>query len=349
MSDNSPESSDTSQMSLQAQQAAQQAAAAAQHAAHQAHQDAIQAALAAQTAAANQQNVALQAANSSSARPILGKLLNKPTEYDGKDRIACNTFIAQLKLYMLGNPESFPNDESKVLFAATYLRGRAFSWLEPRMLKGQDPMLFDFELFCRELQRNLGDPDQAATMARRLKALRQTTSATAYRSEFDSITQYLDWDESALKSYFYDGLASGVKDAIALIPDPPTGYKDYQDLACKIDTRLYERKQETRGSFQARPTPVASPPRFKSNNSPPRRPMPQSRPVFQGQPMDLDASRSKRKFKPLTPQERTRRISMNLCLYCGGAGHRAGECPQKSHKPARIHATLTAPPAVSKN
>lgn len=32
-----------------------------------------------------------------------------------------------------------------------------------------------------------------------------STSAAAYRSDLDSITQYLTWDEQALKSYYYDG------------------------------------------------------------------------------------------------------------------------------------------------
>lgn len=326
-------------------QQATEAAQAAQHAAAQAHLEASQAHAAAQGAAAVQQGVAVQAGNAAHGRSFLGKLLNKPTEYDGRDRFACNTFLAQVKLYMSGNEESFPTEETKVLFAATYLRGKAFGWLEPRLVKQTDPILHNFELFCSELQRNLGDPDQEATMVRKLKSIRQTTSAATYRSEFDSITQYLAWDKHALKSYYYDGLRADVKDAISLIPDPPTDFKDYQDLTIKIDTRLYERRLEGKAGIVVRtgPSLQKAKPSRPSYRPPPPRPSP--RPNYNpGAPMDLDAS-GKGGFKPLTPSEREHRISNNLCLYCGQSGHRAFDCPLKRTKKPfkRIHAVLTGP------
>lgn len=317
------------------QVAAQQALAAAQDAAHQAHNDALAAAMAAQDAANIQHNVAVQAATGPTHHRVLGKLLNKPEPYDGKERMQCTTFIAQVKLYMSGNSESFPNEEAKVLFAATFLRGKAFAWFEPRMVRNVDPMLRDFDLFCSELLRNLGDPDRENTMARKLKTLRQTASASAYRTEFDNITQYLPWDDAALKSYFYDGLRSDVKDALSYIPNPPVEYREFQDLVIQIDNRLFERKQEARGNTPARPATTSS--KFKPTYRPAYRASASSGPT----PMDLDATRNKR-FKPLTPQERTRRITENLCLYCGNAGHRAGECPAK-RKPSRLSATLVAP------
>lgn len=286
-----------------------EAAAAAQNAAFQAHQESASAELAARAAAAHQQSMAVQAGNTGGRPSILGKLLNKPTPYDGTDKYACNTFIAQVQLYMSGNEESFPTEETKVLFAATYLRGKAFAWLEPRLVKQTDPLLHNFQLFCTELQRNLGDPDQENTMVRKLKTIKQTTSAATYRSEFDSITQYLTWDEAALKSYYYDGLRPDVKDALSYIPEPPTNFHDYQDLTIRIDTRLYERRQESRPNF-ARHMP---PPRHKVPPAPrpAYRSLPPPRPVASGVPMDLDATRNNR-FKPLTPAERTRRMENNL-------------------------------------
>ena len=63
--------------------------------------------------------------------------------------------------------------------------------------------------------------------------------------------------------------------------------------------------------------------------------------------MDLDATRSNKRFKPLTPEERKRRYDNNLCLYCGKAGHRAGDCPEKrktgGYSKGRINATLVGP------
>lgn len=306
------------------------------------------------TAAAS---IAAQAAASTVASALpnaFGKTLNKPSEYDGKDRNACTTFVSQVRMYINGNPGLFLTDAAMVLFAATYLKGKAFAWMEPRIIKNVDPMLSNFDLFCQELLRNLGDPDREKTMSKRLRSLKQTTSAAAYRTEFDNIAQYLTWDDGALKEYFYEGLKEAVKDSLVLVPQEPDDFKLYQDLCIKLDNRIYERKQEHRGPRQTtsanphkadhkRPNPVFRRPPVTVNNY-------SSGPTA----MDLDASRN-RKFKPLTPQERQHRMQNNLCLYCGKAGHRAGDCPAKQNRPVpnRLQATLVGPmdkaPAKSEN
>ena len=47
--------------------------------------------------------------------------LNKPPEFDGRDKKAANTFLTHLQLHFLATPHLFPNDRSKILFASTYL------------------------------------------------------------------------------------------------------------------------------------------------------------------------------------------------------------------------------------
>jgi len=47
-------------------------------------------------------------------------------------------------------------------------------------------------------------------------------------------------------------------------------------------------------------------------------------------PMDLSASRKK-----LSEQERAARLREGRCLYCGGLGHMAAQCPNKSRNPFR--------------
>ena len=54
--------------------------------------------------------------------------------------------------------------------------------------------------------------------------------------------------------------------------------------------------------------------------------------------MDLSANRRK-----LTPEERNRRITEGLCLYCGGAGHIAGVCPNKGMQRLQASEGLLTP------
>ena len=262
--------------------------------------------------------------------PRLGKLLNKPAEYHGDDRNKCNTFVAQIRLYIGGNPEVFPNEASKVLFAATYLRGRAFNWFEPYLARGDDPILANFNLFVETLLTAFGDPELQKTMMRKLKALRQTGSAADYRTAFEGYVQYLNLGENALKEYFYDGLKDNIKDVIADIPAEfePTGFDAFKAWCVRIDSRQHDRKMENKGGarifarakegLSRNAVAIRAPPRstFTVRNDGP-------------QPMELDAGLSRR-FKPLTPAEKKRRFENNLCLYCGKDGHRAGDCPMKT-------------------
>jgi hypothetical protein len=62
--------------------------------------------------------------------------------------------------------------------------------------------------------------------------------------------------------------------------------------------------------------------------------------------MDLSANRRR-----ITPEERARRMAEGRCLYCGGLGHMARDCPTKPQvpRPLRANETTTspAPPPVT--
>ena len=210
-------------------------------------------------------NIPPPIANNAAAIPAyvpytrLGRLLNKPAEYDGKDRAKCNTFVAQIKLFISGNSECFVTVESKLLFAATYLRDRAFTWFQPYMIRANDPILSDFESFCSALLSAFGDPELKKTMMRKIKSLKQTTSASDYRTAFENYAQYLSLGEVALKEYFYDGLKDSIKDTIAdiLSEFEPTDFDEFKAWCVRIDSRQHDRKidgkGETRPTFKIRP------------------------------------------------------------------------------------------------
>lgn len=266
----------------------------------------------------------------------LSRHLNKPPEFDGKDKNFCNTFLSHLRLYISGNPALFPDEHSKVIFAASYLRGSAFTWFEPHLQRDNDPLLHSFKDFTTELQRNLGDPDQERTVTRQLQSLTQTGSAASYSTTFFRLSSFLDWNDEALRAQYYTGLKPEVKDSLALTNQDPETVQDLSQLAIRLDNRLHERKMDSRRQ-SSRPTPQAS-----TFTRPPMKTF-ERKTTSTTVPMDLDGTKAK-KFQPLTDQEKKRRRDNNLCLYCGGPGHKVSECPQRN-KPRQLNGTSTNTPS----
>lgn len=247
----------------------------------------------------------------------------KPPTYDGKDRSFCSTFISHINLHFMANPSSFTNDQAKVMYAASLLRERAFKWFEPYLHNNDLNILADYNNFVTELLANLGDPDRLRTTTRKLRHLTQLSSAAAYATEFYQLASFLNWNDDALYAQFYEGLKSEVKDALAVAPRPIT-CQELSNLAINLDNRLHERKME-----RGRPSANKSP-NFSAPGPPYVPPVTITNPAASTAPvpMEIDSIQSK-PYKTLTPEERQRRITNNLCLYCEQPGHRVAVCPNK--------------------
>ena len=262
-----------------------------------------------------------------SSKPKKAKL---PDEFKG-DRTSVNSFLIQLTIYFENRSSEFTNDYDRILFASSFFRDKALSWLRPQLefylerLRNPNsvyvPMFDTYESFVRQLRVTFGDINEQATAERELRMLRQTKSVGFYTSEFQRIASILQWDEKALIYAFYAGLKETVKDEIARVGRPDS-LNDLIHFATQIDARLFERLREQRfenKQNQPQLTPVRYLPVRTSKPGP----------TFP-EPMDLSASTSRR--SKLTSSEREHRIKNNLCLYCGQAGHKVSTCHLLAHK-----------------
>ncbi|KAL0185404.1 hypothetical protein M9458_021101, partial [Cirrhinus mrigala] len=121
------------------------------------------------------------------------------------------------------------------------------------------------------------------------------------------------WNKSALYDAFYQGLCSRLKDILATI-DLPKSLDELIDLVIRLDRRYKERQQErihesrqTTRTLHHWNSPVSV--RAKENTY-----LSNKSSDFP-EPMQLGRG-------GLSKEERERRFKENLCLYCGGSGHR---------------------------
>ena len=264
--------------------------------------------------------------------------VHKAECFDGT-RSKLRAFLTQMDMHIDVNNNVLRTQASRVIFVSTYLRDRAFEWFEPILReyynKARDnwgnitkEVFSDtdgYEKFRSHLNKTFGDVDATRTAERKLRHLRQTTSAVAYASEFQQITSHLDWDEEAYVAIFEDGLREEVKDELVRV-DRPTDLSRMIELAVKIDNRLYERRRERDGTRKWRQTGQKYYPKYRTNHS-------QGQPMvtrtnddpYGPRPMDLDATRHRK----IPEEEKKRRQRDRLCFYCGKEGHTAWYCPNK--------------------
>jgi hypothetical protein len=243
-------------------------------------------------------------------------------EFFSGSRQGLTSFFTQVNMVIGLQPSRYPTEKTKVLYAGSFLRGTALLWFQPYVSKTpEDPIMNDFELFCKKLKELFGDPNERATAERNLYALKQKGSATSYLADFQRYSVLVEWNDQAKMAQFYRGLKEMVKDELAKQDDSQT-LTELMERAVKIDTRLYERNLE-KGSDNSKPYGNFTPRNNtynKGDNS--------------GKP-DGKSDRNKPNLTAngrLPKEEYKRRRDNKLCLYCGSSDHTIANCPENKSK-----------------
>lgn len=220
------------------------------------------------------------ATNESSSTPKIAKSakLRDPEPFTGNPT-KLFTFLSDCRLKFKLQPYYFPTEFTKIGWAATHLSGTAKLWWTTQFTafesgKYDVPEFESFKAFASKLNEIFGHPDLARTKTNELFSLRQTTSVAHYATEFTSISQFLDWNDSALKYVFEIGLKPDVKDGLSFIPTPPATLQELINIANKIDIRRYQSRKIVKYSavsipswaHPASPCQTTTPPKPKSTS-----------------------------------------------------------------------------------
>jgi len=192
----------------------------------------------------------------------------------------------------------------------TLLTGRAALW-GTAVWENQDLCCASFQALSAEMRRVFDQAVAGKDAARLLADLRQGDRSVAdYSIEFRTLAAECNWNEEARWDMFLHGLADRVQKEIYIL-DLPQSLNGLIDLALRVDARLDRVERYTRPDRRLRGTKS----RWTSEGD-------TVGPVVDHEPMQVERAR-------LSREERERRRSRGLCLYCGGTGHFIHSCPVK--------------------
>ncbi|KAJ3476376.1 hypothetical protein NLI96_g11202 [Meripilus lineatus] len=270
--------------------------------------------------------------------------VREPVVFNGKaDKVV--PWVRDIRAIVSLHAAGFTSEYQKVLWASLFLgEGTPISWfnlLKIRKATDLNSPLYDFERFLGAFKECFQNKALVDKKTREINSLVQTGSYASYTSRFAEILAYLDISEETMFIYYRKGLKPDLLKALAYNSNKPTQFEAFTELAIEIDEDLWSVEQDIKEHERERryqhrthnphpgcrphPAPYHPPP-------PPPVPFPAHHPQPSTShdvvPMEVDAVRC----GPLTEAKKQRRRDLGLCLYCGGANHFAGICPNKSSK-----------------
>ncbi|MBW0532394.1 hypothetical protein O181_072109 [Austropuccinia psidii MF-1] len=167
----------------------------------------------------------LEAALSSEAsRPPAFKTpsIKAPEFFHGTQLFKVRSFIKSFQLISHNDLEDFSQYRKKVLYATSFLIGRAAKWIETYLsnLTNQDPnyLLNSWNVFESQLFNFFGDPNEVRKAEAMLDSLRMKEGGhvSLYIADFKGLVSRIgSWGERALIHHFRKGGQSQILDQLA--------------------------------------------------------------------------------------------------------------------------------------
>ncbi len=232
--------------------------------------------------------------------------LPAPEMYAGDPNL-CRAFLTKCSLFFSLQPLTFATEVSRVALVLTLLSGRAALW-GTAVWENRHPCCSSFHSLSQEMRRVFDRALVGREAARMLADLRQgEQSVSDYSIQFRTLAAECEWNEKAQWDMFLHGLADRIQQEIDVV-ELPLGLDELVDLALRVDARLQQR--DLRGRRKLTPRY----PFFDTGDTVGHSSV--------DEPMQVGRAR-------LSREERDRRRTRGLCLYCGAAGHFLVKCPVK--------------------
>lgn len=256
-----------------------------------------------------------------------------PEKFSG-DRTEFETWVIQVNVKMTRNADHFvfagqDTVQNEMFYVISRLDGDAFGHVQPYVAEDMATVKLDgWKQIIEVLKSAYADADPRGTARRALIALHQTNKKfESFWAEFHRLSKTAGMNDETTLEYLKDRLSTEIKSQLINVDDTgmdlTTFVKKVQNISTNLDifggksnTNCTNQTFNTNGSKQWYKQ-TSSAPTVPTITSTVSSPSTRATGTHAG-PMDLSFA-GRRGL--LTPKEKDRRNRLNLCRYCGQAGH----------------------------
>ncbi|MBW0478880.1 hypothetical protein O181_018595 [Austropuccinia psidii MF-1] len=194
-----------------------------------------------------------EASSSDSSRALAFKnpSMKEPECFDGTQPFKVRSFIQSFQLFFHNYWANFSQDKKKVLYATSFLIGRAEKWIESYLpnLTNQDPkyLLNSWKLFESKLFTLFGDPNEVQKTEAELDSLRmkEGVHVLLYIADFRNLVSIIgDWGGRSIIHHFRKGFPSRNLDWLDSHPSGIESLQELMDVTLELNTKYHERQKE---------------------------------------------------------------------------------------------------------
>ena len=277
--------------------------------------------------------------------PVKEPKIGEPPMFDGK-AAEFPTFLQQCKLYIRMKPIIFKDhdDESRVAFFLSRLRGVPAEWGQA-LLESNSPLLTDYDSFLGRLISLYQNRERRTQLEDKLPRLKQAGSASAFATEFSTLCEILGYPLDTRMGDFRLKLKPTVQAALALLP-APANFDELVERVVRLDHAQYSlRKSSENTNHQSNASSHNNKSSQRQQSAPSNSTSSQSKNASSPQSSRQPTSSPHPSYHrgPLSPEEKERRITLRLCVYCANLKHTTDECPLLNKKGSNRHRPNNSP------
>ncbi|KAL0185465.1 hypothetical protein M9458_021162, partial [Cirrhinus mrigala] len=162
--------------------------------------------------------------------------ISLPDKWDGSGT-RCDVFLTNLSLVFEFQPSRYPTDRSRIALLTSLLTGQAAEWATA-VLKADGDSAYSYPAFTAELRTAFQHPESEVEVDSRLYHLKQGgRSVSKYTTEFRTLAVQTTWSDAALRTAYYEGFSTRLKDELA-VRELPATLEGIIQLALRVDQRM---------------------------------------------------------------------------------------------------------------